>query len=69
MRMGSNHCKGELILRRLLCGSALRQCMSRVGQKHTSIGIYNVHTVFVAGKSPYVRSYTMQIYGSGQLHA
>ena len=32
--------------------------MSRVGQNHTIIGIYGVHTVFLAGKSPYIRSYT-----------
>ena len=28
--------------------------------------IYGVHTVFLAGKSPYIRSYTVYIYGSGQ---
>jgi len=33
--------------------------IARVGQNHTFIGIYGVHTVFSAGKSPYVRSYTM----------
>jgi len=38
----------------------------RIGQNHTSIGIYGVHAVFLAGKSPYRRSYTVQIYGSGQ---
>jgi hypothetical protein len=38
----------------------------RVGQNHTFVGIYGVHTVFLAGKSPYIRSYTVQIYGSGQ---
>jgi hypothetical protein len=40
--------------------------MCMVGQNHTFIGIYDVHTVFLAGKSPYIRSYTEQIYGSGQ---
>ena len=35
--------------------------MSRVGQNHTFIGIYGVHTVFLAGKSPYIRSFTVQI--------
>jgi hypothetical protein len=30
------------------------------------IGIYGVYTVPLAGKSPYIRSYTVQIYGSGQ---
>jgi hypothetical protein len=40
--------------------------ITRVGQKHTFIGIYGVHTVFLARKSPYIRSYTVQIYGSGQ---
>jgi hypothetical protein len=36
----------------------------RVGQNHTFIGIYGVHTVFLARKSP--RSNTVQIYGSDQ---
>jgi len=40
--------------------------INRVGQNHTFIGIYGVYTVFLAGKSPYIRSYTVQIYGSGQ---
>ena len=40
--------------------------MSRVGQNHTFIGIYGVCTVFLAGKSPYIRSYKVCIYGSGQ---
>jgi len=35
----------------------------RVGQDHAFIGIYGVHTVFIAGKSPYIRSYV--IYGAG----
>jgi hypothetical protein len=38
----------------------------RVGQNHTFIGIYGVHMVFLAGKSPYIRSYMVQIFGSGQ---
>jgi len=38
----------------------------RVGQNHTFIGIYGVYTVILAGKSPYIRSYTVCIYGSGQ---
>jgi len=33
----------------------------RVGQNHTFIGIYGVHTVFLAGKPPCIRSYTVQI--------
>jgi len=40
--------------------------MIKVGQNHTFIGIYGVHTVFLAGKPPYIRSYMVQIYGSGQ---
>ena len=28
--------------------------------------IYSVHTVFLAGKSPNIRSYTVHIHGSGQ---
>ena len=39
---------------------------TRVGQNHTFIGIYGVYTVFLAGKSPYIRSNTVCIYGSGQ---
>jgi len=38
----------------------------RVGQNHIFIRIYGVHTVFLAGKSPYIWSYTVCIYGSGQ---
>jgi len=38
----------------------------RFGQNHTFIGIYSVYTVFLAGESPYIRSYTVCIYGSGQ---
>ena len=34
----------------------------RVGQNHTYVGIYGVQMVFLAGKSPYIRSYTVQIY-------
>ena len=41
-------------------------CMTRVGQNHTFIGIYGVYTVFLARKSPYIRSYTVCIYNSGQ---
>ena len=43
-----------------------RSCRFRSGQNHTFIGMYGVYTVFLAGKSPYIRSYTVQIYGSGQ---
>ena len=32
---------------------------TRVGQNHIIIGIYGVLTVFLAGKSPYIRSYTL----------
>jgi len=31
----------------------------RVGQNHTFIGIYRVYAVLFAGKSPYIRSYTV----------
>jgi hypothetical protein len=40
--------------------------MGRVGQNHACIGIYGVYTVFLAGKLPYIRSYTVCIYGCGQ---
>jgi hypothetical protein len=36
-----------------------RSRMLRVGQKH--IYIYGVYTVFLAGKSPNIRSYTVHI--------
>jgi len=38
----------------------------RVGHNHTYIRIYDVYTVFLAGKLPYIRSYTVYIHGSGQ---
>jgi len=44
----------------------VRNRMTRVGQNHTFIGIYGVYTVFLAGKSPYIRSYTVCIYSTGQ---
>ena len=37
--------------------------MFRVGLNHIYIGVY---TVFLAGKSPNIRSYTMYIYSSGK---
>jgi hypothetical protein len=48
--------------------------MIRVGQNYiftvistfTGISIYGAYTVFLAGKTPYLRLYTVQIYGSGQ---
>jgi len=40
--------------------------MDMVGQSHTFIGIYGVYTGFLAGTSPYIWSYTVQVYGSGQ---
>jgi hypothetical protein len=43
--------------------------MRRVGQNHTFLGMYGVHTVFLAGKSPYIQSYTVQIYSYGQPYA
>ena len=36
--------------------------ISRVGQNHTYIRIYGVCTVFLAWKSPYIRSYTVCVY-------
>jgi len=38
----------------------------RAGQNHTFVGTYGVYTVFLAGKAPYIRPYTVWIYGSGQ---
>jgi len=37
-----------------------------VGQNHTFIGIHGVYTVFLAGVSPYIWSYTVCKNGSGQ---
>jgi len=34
----------------------------KVGQNH----IYGVYTIFLTGKLPYIWSYTVYIYGSGQ---
>ena len=31
--------------------------INRVGQNHTFLGTNGVHTVFLAGESPYIRSY------------
>jgi hypothetical protein len=50
----------------MMPGTKVAYIMCRVGQNHTFIGIYGVYTVFLAGNSPYIRSYTVQIYGSGQ---
>ena len=43
-----------------------RMDKNRVGQNHTYIRMYGVCTVFLAGKLPYRRPYTVYIYGSGQ---
>jgi hypothetical protein len=40
--------------------------LRRFGQNH--IYIYGVYTVFLAGKSPNIQSYTVYIYGSGQFN-
>jgi hypothetical protein len=37
---------------------------SRMGQNH--VDIYSVHTVYLAGKSPNIRSYTVNTYSPGQ---
>ena len=46
----------------LQCGVKGVAGKTRVGQNH----IYTVNTVFLAGKSPKIRSYTVHIYGYGQ---
>jgi hypothetical protein len=38
----------------------------RVDQNHTFVVIYGVYTGFLAGKLPYIRSYTVCIYSYGQ---
>jgi len=47
------------------CHSTISLIASFVGLART-IYIYGVYTVFLAGKSLYIRSYTVHIYGSGQ---
>jgi hypothetical protein len=46
-------------------------CMVHIegGPDHIFVRIYGVHTVFLAGKSPYIRSYKVRINGSGQPYA
>ena len=44
--------------------SLMTQFMYRIGKNH--IYIYGVYTVFLAGKSPNIRSNTVYIYSSGQ---
>jgi len=43
-----------------------RLSMRRVGQNHIYVCKYGACTVFLAGKLPYIRPYTVCIYGSGQ---
>jgi len=43
----------------LYTSSIIGKC--KVGQNHTFIRIYGVHTVFLTGTSPYIRSYTVYI--------
>jgi len=38
----------------------------RVGQNHRYVYIYDVYTVFLAGKSPNIRPCTVYLYDSGQ---
>ena len=48
------------------CWQGARLLIIRVGQNHTCIGKYGVCPVFLAGKSPFILSYTVRLYGSGQ---
>jgi len=74
MHAGGEGGKGSSLLRGVerVCVCVYVSCfivtsvICRVGQGHTFIGIYGVLTVFLAGKLPYIPSYTVQIYGSGQ---
>ena len=63
-------CVCDILLQRFIAVSWIERTlawhMTKVGQKHTFICLYGVHAVFLAGKSPYIRSYTVYIYGSGQ---
>jgi len=58
----------KIMLINFLQGDKKERQMNRVGQNHIIIRIYGVHTVFIAGKSPFLRSYTVYIYSSGQPH-
>jgi len=44
-----------------------QMCIYQVGQNHAFTRKYSVHTVILAGNSPYMRLYTASIHGSGQL--
>ena len=57
-------CSESVELFQTCASSLLHSVMYRVGQNR--IYIYGVHTVFLAGKSPNIRSYTVFIYGSDQ---
>jgi len=46
------------------CSQVCPNIVPKVGQYHTYIRIHGVHTVFLAEKLPYIRSYTVCIYGS-----
>ena len=50
----------------LLCSHVLT-CLGLAKTAHTYyIRTYGVYTVYLTGKSPYIQSYTVYIYGSGQ---
>jgi hypothetical protein len=68
---------GRILYFFVLAASGIKTCafsdqvlesfiMCTVGQNYTFMGIYSVHSVFLAGKPAYIRAYTVQIYGSGQ---
>jgi hypothetical protein len=59
--MGTRTCSHfEAVIETCIC------VMCRVGQNHIFTRIHAVHTVNFAEKSPYIRSYTVDIYGCGQ---
>ena len=55
--------------RTLSCTEILAPCnIFRVGQSHTYVREYGVHSLFLAGESTYhLRSCTVQLHSSGQL--
>ena len=66
--MAAPTCNAQLLQGQSVCVCTLQSTahICRVGQNHTFIDMFSVYTIFLAGKSPYIRSYTVCIYGSGQ---
>ena len=61
MALVSSQVRKRYLVESCSAGGAHLYLMCRVGQKH-------IYTVFLAGKSTNIRSYTVYIYGSGQFY-